>query len=138
MAHLAPCLTLTGRPCFYSRQSFEVLLLCSVQVTEFQLEYSMHACSSDFVHYGNMKLSPSLIHQARIQGGRRPCPTFSLSETCHQTSDQYLQPAMGFSHFSFCFGRRNRSGRPGGCPPNNVTPTVIKDHCDQGWWQAQW
>jgi len=68
VAHLAPCLTLTGRPCFYSRQSFEIFLLCSVQVTEFQLEYLMHACSSDFVHYWNTKLSPSLIHQTRIQG----------------------------------------------------------------------
>jgi len=90
MAHLAPCLTLTGRPCFYSRKSFEVFLLCSVQVTEFQLEYLMHACSSDFAHYGNMKLSPSLIHQARIQAAGGPCipPALSRSQTCHQTSDQ--------------------------------------------------
>jgi len=101
MAHLAPCLTLTGRLCFYSRQSFEVFLLCSVQVTEFQLEYLMHACSSDFVHYGNMKLSPSVIHQARIQGGGRA--PLSPSETGHRTSDQYVQPAMGFPDFSFCF-----------------------------------
>jgi len=107
MAHLAPCLTLTGRPCFYSRKSFEVFLLCSVQVTEFQLEYLMHACSSDFVHYGNMNLSSSLIHQARIQGGGQGAvpPPLSPSETCHQTSDQYVQPAMGFPDFSFEFSK---------------------------------
>jgi len=101
MAHLAPCLTLTGRRCFYSRQSFEIFLLCSVQVTKFQLEYLMHACSSDFVHYWNMKLSPSLIHLGGGPGGRAPPP--SPSETGHQTSDQYVQPAMGFPDFSFCF-----------------------------------
>jgi len=38
-------------------------------LTEFQLEYLTHACSSDFVHYGNMKLSPSPIPQARTRGG---------------------------------------------------------------------
>jgi len=92
MAHLAPCLTLTRRPCFYNRQFFEVFLLCSVQVTEFQLEYLMHACSSDFVHYWNMKLFPSLIHQVRIQGaGGRVSPSAQVrlvirlqTSTCSQ------------------------------------------------------
>jgi len=64
-------LNIDWTPLFLQQTIFwGVFFLCSVQVTEFQLEYLMHACSSDFVHYGNMKLSPSLIHQARIQGGR--------------------------------------------------------------------
>jgi len=49
-----------------------------------------------------MKLSPSLIHQARIQGAEGRAP-LSLSETGYQTSDQYVQPAMGFPDFGFYF-----------------------------------
>jgi len=35
--------------------------------------------------------------------GPDPGGPLSPSETCHQTSDQYVQPAMGFPDFSFCF-----------------------------------
>jgi len=68
-------------------------------VTEFQLEYLMHACSSDFVHNGNMKLSPSLIHQARIQGGQGAVPPPSApvrlvirlqTNTCSQQWDSQI------------------------------------------------
>jgi len=38
--------------------------------------------------------------RGRGPGGRAPP---SPSETGHQTSDQYVQPAMGFPDFSFCF-----------------------------------
>jgi len=65
-------------------------------VTEFQLEYLMHSCSSDFVHYGNMKLFPSLIHQARIQGaGVSPSAQVRLvirlqTSTCSQQWNSHI------------------------------------------------
>jgi len=37
------------------------------------------------------------------EGGQGAVPPPSPSETGHQTSDQYVQPAMGFPDFSFCF-----------------------------------
>ena len=56
---------------------------------------------SGHVDGGTITSQPS--SQARIQGARGPCPPLSPSETGHQTSDQYVQPAMGFPDFSFCF-----------------------------------
>ena len=42
--------------------------------------------------------------QARIHGGAGgPSPPSPPNETGHQTSNQYVQPAMGFPDFSFCF-----------------------------------
>ena len=55
---------------------------------------------NDELHYYTLQC----YFQALIQGegGRAPPPP-SRSETDHQTSDQYMQPAMGFPDFSFCF-----------------------------------
>ena len=56
--------------------------------------------------------------------GDRGRPPLSPSETGHQTSDQYVQPAMGFPAFSFCF-EFSQCPDPGGGPGGRVIASVF-------------
>jgi len=102
MAHLAPCLTLTGRPCFYSRIFWGLCTLFSTSdcISTRVLDACMQFQFCSLRKHETVSFADSSGPDPGGAGGRAP---LSPSETCHQTSDQYVQQAMGFPDFSFCF-----------------------------------